>query len=380
MHRIYLDHNATTAAHPQVVQALLPFYEEEFGNPSSGHWAGRNVRQAVEEARTRVASLLRCTSSEVFFTSGGSESLNTALKGVATARRNRGRHIVTTRVEHAAVFNTCRYLEREGFRVTYLDVDGDGLLDPGEVAAALTDETILVAAMYANNETGVLFPVAEVGSLAAARGIPFLCDAVQAAGKIPLDLSVFPVDLLALSAHKLYGPKGVGALVVRNEVRLRPLVHGGGQERDRRSGTENVPAIVGFGRACQLAGETLATEPARQRALRDRLEDGLLNKLVGVTRNGHAGRRLPNTANLSFAGISAARLLEELDRLWVAASAGSACSSNSRATSRVLAAMGRDAAAVQGAVRFSLGRTTTKADIDYVLEVVPPLVDGLRRG
>jgi cysteine desulfurase len=380
MHRIYLDHNATTAAHPQVVQALLPFYEEEFGNPSSGHWAGRNVRQAVEEARTRVASLLRCTSSEVFFTSGGSESLNTALKGVAAARRNRGRHIVTTRVEHAAVFNTCRYLEREGFRVTYLDVDGDGLLDPGDVAAALTDETILVAAMYANNETGVLFPAAEVGSLAAARGIPFLCDAVQAAGKIPLDLSVLPVDLLALSAHKLYGPKGVGALVVRNEVRLRPLVHGGGQERDRRSGTENVPAIVGFGRACQLAGETLVTEPARQQALRDRLEDGLMNRLVGVTRNGHAGRRLPNTANLSFAGISAPRLLEELDRLWVAASAGSACSSNSRATSRVLAAMGRDAAAVQGAVRFSLGRTTTKADIDYVLEVVPPLVDGLRRG
>lgn len=380
MRHIYLDHNATTAAHPRIVEALLPFFTEEFGNPSSRHWAGEPVRQALAEARAGVAGLLNCQPAEITFTSGGSEALNLALKGVAAARRGRGRHIVTTRVEHAAVYNTCRALEREGYRVTYLDVDGDGLLDPAALEAALSDETILIAAMYANNETGVLLPIREIGALAAERGIPLLCDAVQAVGKLPIDLGSLPVDLLALSGHKFYGPKGSGALVVRRGLRLRPLIHGGGQERELRSGTENVPAIVGLGAACRLAALALETEPTRQRALRDRLEAGLLTNLAGVTLNGHPELRLPNTTNLSFAGVAASQLLAELNHLGVAASAGSACSSNSKATSRVLAAMGRDAAEVRGAVRFSLGRTTTREEIDYVLEVLPPLVERLRRG
>jgi len=376
---IYLDNNATTAVDPQVVQVMIPYFSTEYGNPSSRHWAGDNVRHAVEIARSQLAEFLHCRPAEVFFTSGGSESLNTAIKGMAAMRRNRGRHIVTTRVEHAAVFNTCRYLERKGFRVTYLGVDADGLLDLDALAASLTDETILITAMFANNETGVLFPVNQIGALAAERGIPFLCDGVQAIGKLPIDLSNLPIDLLAVSGHKFYGPKGIGALIVRGGLRLRPLIHGGGQERELRSGTENVPGIVGLGEACRLAAAALATEPARLRSLRNHLEAGLMESLAGVTRNGHPELRLPNTSNLSFDGVFAARLLEELNRLGVAASAGSACSSHSKASSRVLAAMGRSAAAVQGAVRFSLGRNTSKADADSLLEILPPLVKKLRR-
>jgi cysteine desulfurase len=378
MRKIYLDNNATTPVHQDVINAMLPFYRNNFGNPSSLHWAGKVVRDAVKNARKQVASLINCEPGEVVFTSGGSESLNTAIKGVADSRRGTGNHIIATSVEHPAVFNCCRYLEREGYRVTYLEVDSDGMLDPEAVESAVTDSTILVAAMYANNETGVIFPVREIGRIAARKGVYFLCDAVQAAGKTPVDFKDARADLLALSGHKLHAPKGIGALVIKEGTRIRPLIHGGSQERSRRAGTENVAGIVGFGKACEMAGASLQEEAARLRRLRDMLEEGLMARVVDVQRNGHPNRRLPNTANLSFRNAYSDLLLEELDREGIAVSAGSACSAGSREFSRVLTAMGKDADSIGCAVRFSLGRENTGEDVEHVLAVLPAIVERLR--
>lgn len=378
MRKIYLDNNATTPVHEEVIDAMLPFFREDFGNPSSTHWAGVNVRQAVNRAREQVAALVNCSPSEIVFTSGGSESVNTAIKGVATARRKKGSHIISAMVEHPAVFNSVRHLEKEGFRATFLKVDGDGMLDPGELRAALDDDTILISAMYANNETGVIFPIREIGELAAERGISFVCDTVQAVGKVPINFRDLSVDALTVSGHKLHGPKGTGALIVRSGVRVLPLIHGGPQEKNRRAGTENVPGIVGLGKACEMARLDLEEEGLRIRSLRDMLERGILETIPDVKVNGHPEKRLPNTLNISFRGVYVELLLAEFDRNGVAVSAGSACSAESREVSRVLTAMGLDGATARSAIRFSLGRENTREDIDCLLALLPPVIQRLR--
>jgi cysteine desulfurase len=378
MRRVYLDNNATTPVHAEVLDAMLPFFREDFGNPSSSHWAGGNVRKAVNRAREQVASLVNCSPSEVIFTSGGSESVNTVIKGVAAARRKDGSHLVTTMVEHPAVFNSCRSLEREGFRTTFLGVDGHGMLDLAELESAFLDRTVLVSAMYANNETGVIFPIRDIGEIAAEKGICCICDTVQAIGKVPINFKDLPVDALTLSGHKLHGPKGIGALIVRSRLRIPPLIHGGPQERNRRAGTENVPGIVGLGMACEMARSDLEHETTRIRFLRDSLEKGITGTIPDVNVNGHPEQRLPNTLSISFKGVYVEFLLAELDRHGVAVSAGSACSAESREVSRVLTAMGLDASTARSTIRFSLGRENTRQDIDYVLTLLPPLIERLR--
>lgn len=379
MRHIYLDHNATTPVHPEVLEAFSAFYREKFGNPSSIHWAGRWAKGAVEKARERVALLVNCEPVEVVFTSCGTEADNMAIKGVAAALRERGNQIITTRTEHPAVVNSCLYLEKQGFEIVWLGVDRDGLPDPAELEAAITDRTILISVMFANHETGALLPVQEIGEIAARRRVYFHCDAVQAVGKVPVDFRGLNIGLLALSGHKFYAPKGIGALVVRKGVKLAPLIHGGPQERNRRAGTENVAGIVALGKACELALDAMTVESRRIASLRDRLEAGILAAILDARVNGHKERRLPNTASLSFPGAEADSLLLNLDLAGIAASSGSACSSGTLKASPVLAAMGVEPAHIRGAVRFSLGRETTEAEIDYVLEVLPGIVERLRK-
>ncbi|KAF0221500.1 MAG: hypothetical protein FD174_269 [Geobacteraceae bacterium] len=376
---IYMDYNATTPVHPEVLEAFLPFYREGFGNPSSIHWAGRRVKGVVEDARAKVAELVNCDPSEVVFTSCGTEADNMAIKGVASALRAKGNHIITTRVEHPAVINSCLYLEQAGYDVTRLDVDRAGMPDLDALEGAVTSRTILISAMYANNETGVIFPVKEIGDIAARHRVYFHCDAVQAAGRIPVDCRELNIHLLALSGHKLYAPKGIGALIVRKGVKLHPLIHGGSQERNRRAGTENVAGIVALGKACELAKATSASESGRLERLRDRLERCILEKIPTARINGHPAKRLPNTANISFPDTEADSLLVSLDLEGVAVSSGAACSSGALKTSHVLAAMGVDPLVAKGSVRFSLGRESTEADVDYVLEVLPGIVERLRK-
>jgi cysteine desulfurase len=378
MQKIYLDNNATTPVHEEVLDAMLPFFREDFGNPSSTHWAGSKAKKAVNTAREQVAALVNCAPSEVVFTSGGSESVNTAIKGIAVARRKDGCHCISTVVEHPAVFNSVRHLEKEGFRTTFLNVDGDGMLDPAKLEAAVTDNTILISAMYANNETGVIFPIREIGEIAATKGISFICDTVQAVGKVPISFRDLAVDAMTISGHKLHGPKGIGALIVRNGRRILPLIHGGHQEKNRRAGTENVPGIVGLGKACEMAQNDLEKEVDRIRSLRDALEKGILEKIPAVKVNGHPEKRLPNTLNIAFKGVYVEILLAEFDRNGVAVSAGSACSAESREVSRVLTAMGLDSATARSTIRFSLGRENTEKDINYVLTLLPPLIERLR--
>jgi cysteine desulfurase len=379
MRRIYMDHNATTSLHPAVIEEMEPFLRTRFGNPSSLHWAGRQVRPAIDQARERVARLVNCDPAEVVFTSCATESNNTAIKGVTAALRERGNHLITTTVEHPAVLTPCLYLEFFGFRVTCLEVDENGMLDPAALEAAIDERTILISAMYANNETGVIFPVERIGEVAARRKVVFHCDAAQAVGKIPIDFRAANIDLMSLSGHKLYAPKGVGALIVRRGVKLHPLLHGGSQEGNRRAGTENVAGIVGLGKACEVAGKSLAGEAGRLSSLRDRLEGGILETIPDVRRNGSPDQRLPNTANLSVLGVDSGTLLEELDRAGVAASSSSACKSGTVKTSHVLQAMGAAAGTAVGTVRFSLGRENSQEDVDYLLEVFPGIVRRLRQ-
>jgi cysteine desulfurase len=363
MRRVYLDYNASTPIDPAVAAAMRPFLDDHFGNPSSGHWASTTAKTALETARGQVAALLGCQSGEVVFTSGGSEANNLALKGVFFARKGKGEHIVTTRIEHPAIVAPCRFLERFGARVTYLPVDAAGRVDPGQLAAAITPRTILVSIMHANNEVGTIQPIAECARIARAHGVPFHTDAAQSVGKIPTKIDDLGVDLLTIAGHKLYAPKGVGALYVRDGVALEPLIHGAGHEAGRRAGTESALLAVGLGKACALARDLRPMQ--RIEALRDRFWS-LLQQQFGnrVVLNGHPVHRLPNTLDVAFAGHVGAEILARLDG--VAASTGSACHAGRIELSPVLAAMGVVPEVGMGAIRFSLGRGTTSDEIDYV--------------
>ncbi len=379
MKPIYLDYNATTPIAPEVAEAMAPYLYEHLGNPSSSHPYGAVTRQAVERARAQVAGLLGCRPGEVIFTSGGTESNNYALKGVALAHRERGNHVITSAVEHPAVTNVCRWLETLGFGLTVLPVDGHGLVGPADLEAALTPETLLVSIMHANNEVGTIQPLAELAELARRAGALFHTDAAQSLGKIPVDVADLGVDLLSVAGHKLYAPKGVGALYVRDGLTLAPLLHGAGQEGGRRPGTENVLEIVGLGRACEIAGRDLADNAEHFCQVRDRLHAGLLDALGAevVRLNGHPEKRLPNTLSLSFRRVEANTLLARIgDR--VAASAGAACHADQVEVSAVLAAMDVPLAWAMGTVRFSVGRGTTPDEVDRAVEVVAGAVRSLR--
>jgi cysteine desulfurase len=376
MRRIYLDHNASTPAHPDVVAAMLPYFGERFGNASSIHGFGREARDAVDAAREEIARFLAVTPEELVFTSGGTESDNLAIKGVAHAY-GRG-HLITSQVEHHAVLRACQALERAGLAVTYLPVDGDGLVDPDDVRRAIRPDTLLVSMMYANSEVGTVMPIPEIGRIAAERDIPFHVDAVQAFGKIPLSVKDEHVSLLSCSAHKIYGPKGVGGLYVRKGTRMVSVQHGGDHERRRRAGTENVPAIVGFGRAVALRARDLGEEAMRVRGLRDRLWEGVRARVSEVRLNGHPVRRLPGTLNVSFRGVEAESLILALDLKGIGASAGSACTSGSLEPSYVLTAMGVPVEWALGALRLSLGRSTTADEVDCVIDELAAAVGRVR--
>jgi cysteine desulfurase len=377
MRTVYLDNNATTRVDPEVVEAMLPFFTEKYGNPSSMHDFGGALAKAIEAAREQVAACVGAEhASEILFTSCGTESDNTAIRSALAARKGRKR-VITTRVEHPAVLNTARQLEREGYDVTYLPVDRDGRLDLDLLREKMDDQVALVSVMAANNETGVLFPVEEIGRIAHEHDALFHTDAVQAIGKVPVRLAGGDVDLLALSGHKLHAPKGVGALYIRRGQRFRPFLLGGHQERGRRGGTENVPGIVALGVAADLAAAHRDDEQTRVRALRDRLERELL-KLPNARLNGHPTARLPGTANISFKNVEGEAILLMLNQQGICASSGSACTSGTLEPSHVLRAMGVPFNYAHGSVRFSLGRFNTDADVDRVLEVMPPLIARLR--
>lgn len=378
MKRIYLDYAASTPVHPEVLQAMLPYFTDAFGNPSSIHSLGQEAKIAIEQARTKVAELIGARSDEIVFTSSGTEADNFALKGIAFANKSKGNHIVTTEIEHHAVIETCKFLEGQGFRVTYLPVDEYGLVDPDGVRKAITGKTILISVMHANNEVGTIEPIADIGEIAREAGVYFHTDAVQTVGHIPVDVNKLGVDLLAISAHKFYGPKGVGALYVRKGTKLAPLMHGGEQERRRRAGTENVPGIVGFGKAAELARQDMGEEAKRLSYLRDKLITGLLERIDHIKLNGHPSNRLPNNVNISVDFVEGESMLLNLDLAGICASTGSACSSQSLEPSHVLLAMGLSHEQAHGSLRFSLGRWTTENEIEHVLDVLPRIVAKLR--
>lgn len=378
MRQIYLDHNATTPVLPAVLETMLRFYREDFGNPSSVHRYGRQARVAVDEARDAVASLLGAPASSISFSSGGTEANNTILKGVAVAHQERGRHIVTSAIEHPAVLDTCAYLAQHGFDITYVPVDQDGVVQPQAVQEALRESTILVSIMSANNEVGTLQPIVDIARIVHEHGILMHTDAVQAFGKLPLHVDTLGVDFLTFSGHKLYAPKGVGGWYTHPKALCHPLLHGGHQERGRRSGTENVAAIAALGQACQIAAADMSQEWQRLQGLQQRLEQGLLAHIPNVHVHGAAASRLPNTTNVAFAGVEGEALLMSLDLQGVAISTGSACSSGSLEPSHVLQAMQVPEAYLYGALRLSTGRSTTPADIDYVLTILPGIVQQAR--
>jgi cysteine desulfurase len=374
--RVYLDHNASTPVHPEVLEAMLPYFTDRFGNPSSIHGFGRDARDGVESARERVASFLRVGKEEIVFTSGGTESDNVAVKGIAAAR-GRG-HIVTSAVEHHAVLRSVQALEKAGFEATYVPVDGQGMVDPDDVRRALRPDTIVVSIMHANSEVGTIQPVAAIGRLARERDIPFHVDAVQTFGKLPLDLDALGIDLLSFSSHKIYGPKGIAGLYIRKGTKMASVQHGGEHERRRRAGTENVPGIIGLGKAVEVRARDMAAEEPRVRALRDRLWAGLERRVPEMRLNGHPTERLPGTCNVCFRHIESESIVLGLDLKGIAVSAGSACTSGSIEPSHVLVAMGVPLDWAMGTVRCSVGRTTTAEDIDYVLDCVEPLAAKLR--
>lgn len=382
MRPIYLDYNATTPVDPLVLEAMLPYLREHFGNPSSSHPYGVQARLGVEQARRQVATLLGGEPDEIVFTGSGSEANNLAIKGIAETYHDRGDHIITCQIEHPAVLEPCRYLERRGFRVTYLPVDNYGKVDPDAVAQAITPRTILVTMMHANNEVGTIQPIAAIGRIARANGVLFHTDAAQSLGKIPTRVDELQMDLLTVVGHKFYAPKGVGALYIRRGVQLESLIHGAGHEGGRRASTENVAGVVGLGEACRLAGENLAEIAGRLRELRERLHQGLMQQGVQLALNGHPTERLPNTLNLSFAGVDSNSLLAALPE--VAASTGSACHAGETEPSAVLLAMGTLREQALGAVRFSLGRGSTSEEVDqaviYLVERLRVLSDERRRG
>ena len=378
MHRIYMDHAATTAVDPEVMEAMLPYFREYFGNASSLHSFGQEARKALENARGEVASFIGATDNEIIFTAGGTESDNIAIKGIAYHNRKKGRHIITTKIEHPAVLNTCKYLESQGFEVTYLPVDRDGLITANDVENAIKNDTMLITIMHANNEIGTIEPIGEISRVARKHNIPFHTDAVQSVGKVPIDVNKMDIDMLSISSHKIYGPKGVGALYIRNSIKLEPLVHGGGHEKGLRSSTENISGTVGFGKACSIAKERLETEMQRLTKLRDALIDNILHNVDESYLDGHRTKRLPNNVNLRFSAIEGESLVLSLDAKGIAASTGSACSSKKLEPSHVLMAIGLSEVEAHGSLRLSLGRWNTKEEIEYVCGVLPEVVGRLR--
>lgn len=378
MRRIYLDYAATTPTHPLVLKAMLPWFTDGFGNPSSIHSFGQEAKGAIEEAREKVAQLIGAKGNEIVFTGSGTEADNFAIKGVAYAKEHEGKHIITTAIEHHAVIETCKFLEKRGFKVTYLSVDRDGLVDLGEVKKAITDETILISVMHANNEIGTIEPIQEIARITKDREICFHTDAVQTVGHLPVDVDELKVDLVSISAHKFCGPKGVGALYIRKGTKIVPFMHGGEQEHGRRASTQNVPGIVGFGKACQLAQQEMGQEKERLETLRDKLINGILNRIDHVHLNGHPTQRLPNNVNISLEFVEGESILLNLDLVGIAASTGSACSSSVLEASHVLLALGLPHESAHSSLRLSLGQETTEKDVDYVLEKLPQIVNKLR--
>ncbi len=375
---VYMDHAATTAVDPEIVQAMVPYLHNHFGNPSSIYSIAREAKEAVDSARVKVAAALGAKPDEIFFTSGGTESDNWAIKGVAYANRKRGDHLITSKIEHHAVLHTCQYLEKQGFRVTYLPVDQYGLVDPGELERSITDTTTLVSVMYANNEIGTIEPVKELASITHEHGAYFHTDAVQAVGHIPVSVDSTGVDLLSLSGHKFNGPKGTGALYIRKGIRIDNILHGGGQERNRRAGTENLAGIVGTGKAIELATTGIEEKGARIRAMRDRLISGIQGSIPHTRLNGHPSLRLPGNLNISFDFIEGESMLLLLDSFGICASTGSACTSDSLEPSHVLLATGLPAETAHGSLRLTLDVENTDEEVDYVLLTLAKVVGRLR--
>lgn len=376
--QIYLDHSATTYIKPEVFNEMLPYLNTYYGNPSSIYAMSRMTEQAIDQARERVAKALNAAKDEIYFTGGGSEADNWALKGVAFAHKNRGNHIITTKIEHHAILHTCEFLEKNGFQVTYLPVDSQGFINLDELKKAITDKTVLVSVMFANNEIGTILPIAEIGKICRERNVLFHTDAVQVAGHVPLDVKAMNIDLLSLAAHKFYGPKGVGVLYIRRGVKIDSLIHGGGQEKGKRAGTENIAGIVGLGKALELSVSNMEEENRHLGFLRDKLINGLTQ--IPYTRlNGPAGeKRMASNVNVCFEFIEGESMLLLLDSKGIAASSGSACTSGSLDPSHVLLAIGLPHEVAHGSLRLTLGSATTEQDIDYVLEVLPPIVQRLR--
>jgi len=379
MNSIYLDNNATTKMREEVLEAMLPYYKDLYGNASSVHEFGRVARRAIDDARQKVADLLGASSvEEIFFTSGGTEADNFAIRGVFGALRSKGNHIITSVIEHHAVLNTCKFLEKEGCKVTYVTVDKDGLVDPENIKRAITDKTVLISIMYANNEVGTIEPVTEIGQIAKEKGIYFHTDAVQALGKVPFSAKDMDVDIISISAHKIHGPKGVGAIYIRKGTKITPQIYGGHHEMSKRAGTENVGGIVGFGKAAELAQKEILQDGGRIKDLRDYLYKGISSKIESVRLNGHPVKRLPNTLNVGFKYLEGESIVLNLDMEAIAVSTGSACTSGSLEPSHVLTAMGVDPGDAQGSIRFSLSRYNTKSEMDRVIEVLPPIIKRLR--
>jgi len=378
MNRIYLDYNSTTPMRPEVLEAMLPYLRDAYGNASSIHGFGQEAKKGIEEAREKVARLINASPTEIVFTGGGTEADNLAIKGIAYANREKGRHIITSPIEHYAVLRPCEHLVKEGFRITYVPVDGKGRIDPEDVRKAITEETILISLMHSNNEVGTIQPIKEIGQLAKAHRILLHTDAIQSVGKVPVDVETLGVDLLSMSSHKIYGPKGIGALFIKSGITIAPLLHGGHHERNRRAGTENVAGIAGFGKAGELASGELAKNQERMKALRDYFWQKIQARIERVDLMGHPVDRLPNTVNVAFEFIEGESIVISLDLQGVAASTGSACTSGALEASHVLAAMGIPRLTAQGSVRFSLGKGTTREEIDQATEILAETVNRLR--
>jgi cysteine desulfurase len=378
MRRVYLDHNATTPVHPEVLDAMLPYYKEKFGNASSIHAFGREVKTVLEDSRERVAELINAAPSEIYFTSGGTESDNLAIKGTASANRKKRKHIITSQIEHPAVLESCKFLEKEGFQVTYLPVDRQGLIDPDDLEKALRKDAILVSIMHGNNEVGTIQPIEELCKITKEKGVYFHTDAVQTVGKIPVDVRRLNVDMLSISGHKIYGPKGVGAIYIRKGTRIAAWSHGGHHERSRRAGTENVPGIVGLAKAVEIARRDMNEQSRHLRNLTEAFYRKLTQTIPDVFLNGHLEKRIPNTLSLSFKAVEGESVILSLDLKGVAVSTGSACASGSLEPSHVLSAMGIAPEIAQAAIRFSFGRENTMEDVDYVVGILPEIVSRLR--